>query len=99
VNFVRVLIGLVFSVWFWVPQLVFYSASGGESRRDCFSYVSGCSKKAQCIGKLSYLDPNRNTMQKPIGGLSASALHRHAKVEPLIPPLNKGAIVSESTTV
>ena len=52
--------------------------------------------------RRTYLQPNRNTMQKPIGGLSLLALfstnNRPAKVEPLIPPLNKGAIVSESTT-
>ena len=44
--------------------------------------------------RRTYLQPNRNTLQKPVGGLSALALHCPVKVEPLIPPLNKGAIVS-----
>ena len=48
--------------------------------------------------RRTYLQPNRNTMQKPVGGLSVMALftanNRPAEVEPLIPPLNKGAIVS-----
>ena len=38
--------------------------------------------------RRTYLLPIRNTMQKPVGDLSASALHRPAKVE----PINRGGI-------
>jgi hypothetical protein len=48
--------------------------------------------------RRTYLEPNSSSLQKPVRGLSAPALfstiNRQAKVEPLIPPLNKGGIVS-----
>jgi len=43
----------------------------------------------------SYLEPNSESMQKPIGGLSVLALfttNSMLKVEPKLPSLNKGAI-------
>ena len=53
-------------------QLVLSAALGGERQRISLSTVSGYSAKAQRTGKPAYLEHNRNTMQKPIGGLSAS---------------------------
>ncbi len=44
---------------------------GGESQRVILSLFSGYSSQPQCTGKPSYLQPNRNTMQKPIEGLPA----------------------------
>jgi len=49
-------------------QLVLSAALGGERQRISLSIVSGYSAKLQC----TYLEPNSNSMQKPIGGLSAS---------------------------
>ena len=62
VNFVRVLMGLVVSL---EPR----RREGGERQRSRVCSVLGCSVKAHCTGKSSYLEPNRDTMQKPIGGV------------------------------
>jgi len=43
---------------------------GGESQQGSLSHVSGCSVNAHRIGKRSYLEPIRNTMHRPIEGLS-----------------------------
>jgi hypothetical protein len=49
-------------------RLVLSAVLGGERQRISLSTVSGYSAKAHC----TYLEPNSNRMQKPIGGLSAS---------------------------
>jgi hypothetical protein len=42
---------------------------GGESQRSNNSFSLGYSEKVpNATGKLSYLKPNRDSMQKPIGG-------------------------------
>ena len=43
----------------------------------------------------SYLEPNRNTMQKPIGGLSVMALFstKNSQSQTKVEPIYKGAIV------
>ena len=46
-------------------------ALGGELRRECLSYVSGYSVRAQRTGNTqSYLEPIRDSMQSPIEGRS-----------------------------
>jgi hypothetical protein len=47
---------------------------GGESQKASLNHVTSYSTYAQYIGKPAYLDPNRDTMQKPIGGLPVMAL-------------------------
>jgi hypothetical protein len=46
--------------------------------------------KAQCTGNPAYLEPNRDSLQKPIGGLSVLALFTTKNMQPA---LYKGAIV------
>ena len=41
---------------------------GGEIQRDILTNNTGYSATAQRIGKPSYLEPNRQSMQKPIEG-------------------------------
>jgi hypothetical protein len=53
--------------------LVLSAASGGERQRSSIGSSTGNSDKAQCKGTPAYLEPNSNTMQKPIEGLSALA--------------------------
>jgi hypothetical protein len=67
VNFVRVLI-VCFSSGFSVNSML-----GGENQRSSINHVMGYSEKAQCTGKQAYLEPNRNSLQKPIGGRSVFA--------------------------
>ena len=75
-NLVRVLKGLFFLL-FLVKSL------GGESQKASLNQVTGYSKKAQCTGNPAYLEPNRNTLQKSIGGRSVlalfTAINRQAK--------------------
>jgi hypothetical protein len=66
---------------------------GGESQRARLNQVTGYSMKAQCTGKPAYLEPNRDSMQKPIGGLSPQPLSELYKA-----PLNKGAIEKNRTS-
>jgi len=65
--------------------LVLSAALGGERQRGSLSISLGYSAKAHSTGKPAYLHPNRNTLQKPIGGLSVMALfiaiNRPAEVE------------------
>jgi hypothetical protein len=73
------------------------AASGGERQRKSASSDTGYSEKAQCTGTPAYLEPNSNTLQKPIGGLSALAFSTvthmfHSKVQ----PINKGGIDKKS---
>jgi hypothetical protein len=42
---------------------------GGEAQRGS-RYRSSGYAKAHCIGRPSYLEPNRNSLQEPIGGRS-----------------------------
>ena len=64
---------LVFCRWFFVG--VYGGLVGGESQNGRLGFGVGCSVRAQCIctqekaeAVPAYLEPNRNTMQKPIGG-------------------------------
>ena len=54
-----------------MPRVSLSVASGGELGRGSFDFVSGYAE-AQCIGKPSYLKPNRDSMHLPIEGLSRS---------------------------
>jgi len=44
---------------------------GGENQQGSLIKVTGYSVTAHCTGKPAYLEPNSNSMQKPIGGLLA----------------------------
>jgi hypothetical protein len=46
---------------------------GGEKRRDISTYLSGYSETAQCIGKLSYLEPISGSLHVPIEGVYCTA--------------------------
>jgi hypothetical protein len=75
--------------------LVLSAAWGGERQNSSVGFDVGFSEAARCIGTRSYLEPNRDSLQKPIGGLSVMALftiNNRPEVEPLIPPLYKGGI-------
>ena len=54
-----------------MPKVSLSVASGGELGRGSSDSVSGYAK-AHCIGKPSYLEPNRDSLQLPIEGLSRS---------------------------
>ena len=102
-NFVGVLI-VLFGFFLFVGksmlsslfQLAFY---GGDLCRLGFFVSAVQSALHRVINwRPAYLEPNSQSMQKPIGGRSVLALfttNSMLKVE----PINKGAIVSESTTV
>jgi len=47
---------------------------GGERKDSKGLFYVGCSIYAQFIGKPAYLEPISQSMQKPIGGLSALAV-------------------------
>ena len=68
----RVLKGLVVSLKSCMPliekPLVLSAALGGERQRSSVGFDTGYSEKAHCIGKPAYLEPNSNSMQKPIEG-------------------------------
>jgi hypothetical protein len=74
---VRVLKGLLVSLKTRMPPheenslQALSAASGGERQRSSVGSDTGYSEKAQCTGKPAYLEPNSNSMQKPIGGLLA----------------------------
>src|SRR3990170_3863802 len=74
---------------------------GGENRQNSLNQGTGYSSKAECTGAPAYLEPNSNTMQKPIEGLPVLTPFQsknnpcHAKVQPIY----KGAIVLQSTSV
>ncbi len=58
---------------------------GGENQRGIVILVRGYSEKAHCIGKTTrtYLHPNRDSLQKPIGGRVAvgkSSAQKHTKI-------------------
>jgi len=76
---------------------------GGENQQGSLIKVTGYSVTAHCTGKPAYLEPNSNSMQKPIGGLSVLAFSATKSMlkpadgfssELYIVPLYKGAIVS-----
>jgi hypothetical protein len=46
---------------------------GGENQRGSLNRITGYSEKAQCTGNPAYLEPNSQSMQKPIGGRSLLA--------------------------
>jgi hypothetical protein len=47
---------------------------GGENQQTSLNHAQGYTIKAQPAGNTpSYLEPNRNRMQKPIEGLPATA--------------------------
>jgi hypothetical protein len=43
---------------------------GGENQQTSLNSSTGYSVEAECTGKPAYLEPNSNSMQKPIGGRS-----------------------------
>jgi len=61
----------------------------GETQRNSLNHALGYSETTQRNGNTpSYLEPNRDSMQKPIGGLSATLLSELYKGT-----IYKGAIV------
>ena len=52
------------------------SVVGGDLERGSLTQFSGYSVRAQCTGKPSYLEPIRNTMQKPVEGLPAPLMFK-----------------------
>jgi hypothetical protein len=52
---------------------------GGDLERAGLTQFSGYSAIAQCTGKPAYLEPNSNSMQKPIGGLSSLNVTNYLK--------------------
>ena len=66
-NFVRVLIR-----WRSFPFLG-EIVLGGETQRGCLNSSAGYSSKAQCTGKLSYLEPISQSIQKSIEGSTVFA--------------------------
>jgi hypothetical protein len=46
---------------------------GGETQESNLNHISGYPAKAQCTGKPAYFEPNSQSMQKPIEGLSHGA--------------------------
>ena len=70
---------------------------GGESQKNKALLNTGYSDKAHCTGKPAYQEPNRNSMQKPVGGLSQTASENYIKKEYKSPqaqpfPLLKGKV-------
>ena len=63
---------------------------GGDCSRGGVIFDSGYSSKAQCTGNpIAYLEPNRNTLQKPKRGRSLFAIFQaismlKTKTAPLI---------------
>jgi hypothetical protein len=60
---------------------------GGESQKASLNQATGYSDRAH----LAYLEPNSQSMQKPVEGVYP---RRFSSVLFLFPPLYKGAIVS-----
>jgi hypothetical protein len=85
----RILIGAVFFPFSCTGEKSMH-VRGGDLERGSLTHFSGYSTKAQCTGKPAYLEPNRDSLQKPIGGLSATLLPELYKGT-----INKGAIVTE----
>ena len=54
---------------------------GGEIQRKSLNHTSGYSEEAQRIGKPAYLEPNSDSMQKPIEGLPALGLSATKKMQ------------------
>jgi hypothetical protein len=50
---------------------------GGEVERGSLTQFSGCSVKAHCIGKRSYLEPNSGSLHVPIEGRVANGEKRN----------------------
>jgi hypothetical protein len=72
---------------------------GGDLERGGLTFFTGYSAKAQCTGKPAYLQPNSQSMQKPVGGLpvlTISATNNYPEVEPLFQPLYKGGYRQKS---
>jgi hypothetical protein len=57
---------------------------GGESQKASLNQVTGYSTKAQRIGKPAYLEPNSDSMQKPVEGLSKALLFSSISVSAFI---------------
>jgi len=71
---------------------------GGESQRASLNRFLGYSIYAQFTGKPAYLPPNRDSLQKPIGGLSLLALSATiSMLKNLKRNLNKTAAASSKT--
>jgi hypothetical protein len=85
----RILIGAVFFPFSCTRQKNM-PTRGGDSKGSSVNRNTGYSTKAQCTGKPAYLEPNRDSLQKPIGGLSVTLLPELYKGT-----INKGAIVTE----
>jgi hypothetical protein len=47
---------------------------GGENRQTSLNPIKGYSDKAECTGAPAYLEPNSQSLQEPIEGLSLLAL-------------------------
>jgi len=52
---------------------------GGEIQQGSLNQVTGYSEKAQRTGKPSYLEPNSNSLQKPIEGLRETVFGNYLK--------------------
>ena len=87
---------------------------GGERHRESVSHVTGYSAKAQCTGNPAYLEPNSQSLQKPIEGvyqkkiedksrIGCSVNQKHAeKPEPPKPTRNQSpfkTLIPDDTTL
>jgi hypothetical protein len=74
VNFVEVLIGCSAPAFSCKERVkITVQLAGGERQRSSLNLDPGYSAKAHCKGNQTYLEPNSDSLHKPIGGLSVLA--------------------------